>query len=208
MVIFLGIGIVGSWTIARGRRRVLAMGGYACPNCLFDLSGDAVERCGECGQHVMHSALPELWAKQRNFRRPGKKEYLRMGFDKRGLSSFEAGLRQNQLLVGIVIIIPWIGSQFLAEYLETAVGGSSSSWMIPVFIVGLIVIVGPYGVFLWKKTARLKGSLRESGGMSCPRCLHDLSGAEVDRCPECEQMVEYATLGQKWAVRMKVLKIE
>ena len=184
------------------------MGGYACPNCLFDLSGNAVERCGECGQHVMHSALPELWAKQRNWRGTKKKEFGLTGFDTRGLSWFEARLRRYQVLVGFVFIIPIFGSQYLVEYLEAVLGGSYSSWIFPIFIVCLIVIAGPYVMFLLKKSARLKGSLRESGGMSCPRCLHDLSGAEVDRCPECEQFVEYATLGQKWAVRMKVLKIE
>lgn len=191
----------------RAKRVVAETGGLLCPSCLYDLSGGAVEWCSECGQRVEYDALPGLWIQNTSVR-GSMGGTAQTGFNKAGLSGYEVRARLWGFLLAVLVpLASFVPMQFFTF-------GSSGGSM-PVRVLGsigvpvllMVVVLGPFLLFINRKFQRLKRALRESGGVACPRCLHDLSGAEVDRCPECEQRVDYATLGRLWAVRMKVLRI-
>ena len=92
---------------ARGRERAAAASasGYACPNCLYDLSAEPVERCSECGQRVIYEGLPVLWenASWRWMAR-GRVDG-NTGFSATGLSVFEVRAQRWALSLSLRLVI-------------------------------------------------------------------------------------------------------
>lgn len=192
----------------RAKRVVAAAGGYVCPTCLYDLSARAVDRCSECGQCVQHEALPNLWAQSTSIRASVAGGAAETGFNHAGLSVYEVRARRWGMVLPLLVPLASFGPGMFIEF-DSDGGPVSermlSSMLIP--IASLVVFVGPVLVLLATRLRRLKRVLRVSGGVACPRCLADLSGGEVSRCPACEQAVDYGSLGKIWAVRMKVLRM-
>jgi hypothetical protein len=205
-------GVLAMVALTRARRQERSAAdaacGYACPNCLYDLSAERVERCSECGQRVIYDGLPVLWegaSWRRAWSDPVDKS---TGFSRAGLSAWEVVMRRwsraLSLLIPVVCFAPWqtvfhgLGS--LAVGVRTGLGGVAT-------VVAMVVLLGPVFVLMFRKKKQLERALRASGGLACPACLHDLSGASVERCPACGQRVEYATLARSWRVRMRVLGI-
>jgi len=204
IVVVLG-GVVYTVFIQRHAKKTAAScSGFACPRCLYDLSADETDRCSECGQRVVHAALPLLWMMGK--KEDGCGEFEETGFDKNGRSRVEIRWGRLGMVLWLLFFVgiffpQWVklpsgwfgGNRFLSGFLSSAI-----------VMGGLLVIV----IFFGLRSRRLLGdALWASGGMACPKCLHDLSGVEVSRCPECGQIVDYATLGKKWAVRMKVMRL-
>lgn len=209
MIVMTLFGMLYLFGVHRHAKKTAARcSGFACPRCLYDLSADETDRCPECGQRVVHAALPSLWMMGK--KEEGDGEFDATGFDSLGRSRAE--VRYGRVGMLFAVLIPAVG--FLPQSVQHfpfasgwSVGNRFLVSLLPgIFLMGVLVIAMiVYGL---RVKRRFRDALWASGGIACPRCLHDLSGAEVDRCPECEQMVDYSTLGRKWAVRMKVLKIE
>jgi hypothetical protein len=95
----------------------------------------------------------------------------------------------------VLMRVPSAGAQRVA-------GGARAAWdptwlivssgfvMIAVCIAGIVL-------HIWI-LRHLRRVTELSGGFTCPRCLHDLSGAATGNCPECGQDVAYEDLPRLW----------
>ncbi len=211
MISLMGAGFASVlWMRAthRQRRAVEEASGHACPNCLYDLSADAVSRCPECGQRVEYDALPVLWAGTRVRGGLGSGVDPETGFGDAGLSAWEIAMRRwgwaLALLIPVVSFGPW---QLVFHGLGSRSLGARAGLGALATVVAMVALLGPVFVLLFRKKKLLERVLRATGGLACPACLHDLSGASVGACPECGQRVDYAMLAPSWRVRMRVLGI-
>jgi len=208
VVVFFGL-MAG---IGRARNAAKAAGGYACPNCLHDLSAVPVERCPECGQRIVHGALPTLWTRKvrRRFFASRETRFDETGFDGQGLSRYEAKGREMGGLVAVLVplgaFVPIVGVEYAAEHTGIDVAwaqGWAASFALPA--AGLLIFAGPLLAYLLWRGLRLRRALRASDGVACPRCLRDLSRAETEACPGCGQRVLREELKRAWRVRMMAM---
>lgn len=199
----------------RAKKSAESVGGYACPNCLHDLSAAPVERCSECGQRVVYDALPTLWTRKvkRRFFGSSETRFDETGFDERGLSRFESRTRAAGMLVAVLVPLGAFGPSAVVDYLSmnTAIeaGWIGGPWRGSLLgLLGILVCVGPLMVFSVRRTKQLRRSLAMSGGVSCPRCLADLSGSAEGPCSWCGQRVARDGMKRLWRVRMMTLGMD
>jgi hypothetical protein len=158
-------GVLAMVALTRARRQERSAAdaacGYACPNCLYDLSAERVERCSECGQRVIYDGLPVLWegaSWRRAWSDPVDKS---TGFSRAGLSAWEVVMRRwsraLSLLIPVVCFAPWqtvfhgLGS--LAVGVRTGLGGVAT-------VVAMVVLLGPVFVLMFRKKKQLERALR------------------------------------------------
>ena len=205
--LLFGVGVVFFVLIARrhAKRVSVDADGYACPNCLYDLSSGPVDRCTECGQRVVYAALPTLWGVA-DAEGMSAGDLASTGFSRSGLSAFERRLSRS----GFVVAMVWISSVVFADEVQEWLLGEDQRGFLALLIgyAPFVVVCAPICLVLVLRMQRLKRRVCESGGLSCPSCLEDLSGEPVMGCPACGQRVDYGSLAAAWAVRMKVLRIE
>jgi hypothetical protein len=95
----------------------------------------------------------------------------------------------------VLMRVPPAGSQRVS-------GGTHATWdptwvvvsggfvVFAVCIVGIVLLI-----WMYRHVRRITG---QTEGFTCPRCLHDLSGAPTGNCPECGQDVAYEDLPALW----------
>lgn len=80
-------------------------------------------------------------------------------------------------------------------------GGLFPNWLVVTMPIGLIAIAGATLGYIALLTGRARRAAIACGGYACPSCLYDLSGGEVERCPECGQAIAYSELHRHWRMR-------